>query len=62
MDVIVDKDVCIGCGICADKCPAIFALVNSLAVVKTAPKTAEDEKCCREAADDCPVDAIAIRE
>jgi len=61
MNISVDKDACIGCGICADKCPDIFELDGKLAIVKAKPSKA-DEACCRDAADSCPVEAIEIKE
>lgn len=61
MEIIIDAEECIGCGICADKCPDIFELDGKLTVVKAAPSKTE-EACCRDAAGNCPVDAIEIRE
>jgi len=61
MDIIIDKNACIGCGICADKCPDIFELDGKLAVLKIAPSKA-DAACCRDAAESCPVAAIEIKE
>ncbi len=60
-DIIIDKNKCIGCGICADKCPDIFELVGNVAVLKIAPAKA-DEACSRDAAESCPVAAIEIKE
>jgi len=62
MEVIINKHECVGCGICADKCPDIFELEDKLAIVKVQPSGQEQELCSREAADVCPVNAIAIKE
>jgi len=62
MEVIIKKDECVGCGICADQCPDIFMLEDKLAVVKVQPSGPEQELCSREAANACPVNAIAIKE
>ena len=57
----VDKDACIGCGVCAETCPEVFEMNNEdKAAVKANPVPGGREQACREAADTCPVDAIAV--
>ena len=60
MTVIVAKEVCTGCGICADVCPGIFELEGALAVIKVSPIPKREQTACRDAADSCPVCAIAL--
>lgn len=63
MKAIVDEDVCIGCELCADTCPAVFQMEDdgfSHVIVEIVP--AEHEDCARESADICPVTAIEIEE
>ena len=64
MKAIVKKDVCIGCGVCADTCPEVFTMDNEYNIAKTVidrvPVEVKDK--CREAAANCPVDAIVIEE
>ena len=62
MKAIVDQETCIGCGLCPDLCPDIFEMDGDKAVVKTETVPPEAAPSCREAADGCPVDAIAIDE
>lgn len=54
--VKVDKEKCIGCGLCASLSPKVFVMADDKAVVKQ-KETKED---CREAADSCPTQAIKI--
>ena len=60
MKAIVDKETCIGCGLCESTCPEVFLMEENVAVVKADPVPPEAEASCREAADGCPVQAIAI--
>jgi ferredoxin len=56
---IVDWDLCIGCGSCAELCPEVFQLRDEKAYV-IAPDKCEDCNC-QEAADICPVAAITMQ-
>lgn len=58
MKAIVDKDTCIGCGLCVNDCPDVFEMQGDKAVskVSTVPQSAEE--CCKTAAQNCPVQAI----
>jgi ferredoxin len=61
MKVIVDKNLCVGCELCAQICPAVFSMgPDSFAEAISGPVPAEQEASCREAAESCPVDAIEI--
>lgn len=63
MKVSVDPELCTGCGPCVDICPEIFELNDDeLAVVKVDQVPPAQHKSCREAADECPSEAIAIEE
>jgi len=61
MKAIVDESTCTGCGLCEEVCPVVFELVDDIAKVKTDPVPTEEEDNCREAAESCPVDAIAVQ-
>jgi ferredoxin len=67
MKAIVDQDTCTGCELCIETCPEVFEMQNDTAVAKVdvVPPEAEApeaEETCREAAEDCPVEAITIEE
>lgn len=60
MQASIDRDGCIGCGQCADICPAVFRMAeDELAEVYAAPAAAEED-AVREAADSCPVLVISV--
>jgi ferredoxin len=56
------NDDCTACGICADACPEVFELGDEKAIVKMDPVPEEYHDACREAAEDCPCEAIEIIE
>ncbi|VGO23397.1 ferredoxin [Pontiella sulfatireligans] len=62
MKATVDKDSCIGCGVCVQICDAVFEMDGDVARAKVEPVPAEAEAACREAAEACPVEAISIAE
>ena len=61
MKVTVTDD-CIACGLCCDMCPEVFGMGEEFAevLVEEVPEEAED--ACRQAAEDCPTEAIIIEE
>jgi ferredoxin len=61
MKAIVDEETCISCGLCPDLCPQVFEYAeNGKARAKVDIVPSEFEGDCRSAADQCPVQAIAI--
>lgn len=62
MKVKVDADLCTGCELCVDTCPDVFEMKDdvSQAKVEDVPEDLENE--VREAAEDCPVEAIIVEE
>jgi len=57
MKVSINKNKCIGCGTCVSVCNKVFELKDGKAFIR---KSADD-KCAKEAADICPVQAIKIQ-
>ena len=55
----VDKEKCIGCGVCVSICPSGFEMFEG----KAREKKAEIKKitCEKDAAEACPVNAISIK-
>lgn len=61
MKVIVDQDVCIGCGACQDICPAVFHLNDIIGKSEVIDEEAcEYAGCCEAAEENCPVEAISL--
>lgn len=58
MKVYVDKDICIGCGLCAGICPEVFEMDDDGKAVASGAVTEDNESAVQEAMDSCPVTAI----
>ncbi|NLY45019.1 MAG: ferredoxin [Tissierella sp.] len=63
MKAVVDRDACIGCGLCTTICPDVFEMDDEdIAIVIADPVPADNEAEAQEAADSCPTDAISIED
>ncbi len=60
MKVTVDADLCTGCELCTQTCPDVFEMDGDVAKAKVEEIPAGAEDCAKQAADDCPVEAIKI--
>jgi ferredoxin len=60
MKAMVDQDTCTGCGLCVSICPEVFEMEGDVAVAYADPVPEEAEEDCRQAAESCPVEAIAV--
>lgn len=61
MNVKIDREGCIQCGLCADTCPKVFRMSDEdgFAEVYAGPAEAEED-AVQEAADGCPTSVIHI--
>jgi ferredoxin len=63
MKAFIERNGCIGCGLCSDTCPEVFRMDSEgLAEVYTTPIPAEALATAKEAEDSCPVSVIMIEE
>lgn len=61
MKAKVDKDTCIGCGLCPDICPEVFHMDDDgKAEAIEADVPSGEEGTAKEAEGSCPVEAIAV--
>ncbi len=60
MKVKIDADLCTACGLCTDSVPAIFKMATDVAEVINPAVPANLEGAVRDAASDCPAEAIKI--
>jgi ferredoxin len=62
MKVSVDKDLCTGCGLCSETCPDVFELKDEVTHVKVEKVPENLIDAVKQAASECPVEAIKISE
>ncbi|MFH1678897.1 MAG: ferredoxin [Candidatus Omnitrophota bacterium] len=62
MKVKVSADICTGCTLCVQACPEVFSMKDDKAAVYVNVVPEEAEESCRNAAQECPVEAIKIVE
>ena len=61
MKAVVDKETCIGCGLCPNICPAVFDMDDDgKAVAQKEELNDSVVGKAQEAEDSCPVDAITV--
>jgi len=57
--VVVDKEKCIGCGLCVSLCPEVFELGED---GKSQVKNSQGTCNLEEVVESCPVEAITVEE
>jgi ferredoxin len=63
MKIIIDEDICIGCGRCEEICPAVFHVDEAIGKSRVIDEDACDYAgCCEAAEENCPVEAIKLEE
>jgi len=61
MEVKVNQDLCISCGLCVSNCPEVFSWnEDEKAEAVQEQVDPEMEDCVQDAADGCPTEAIEI--
>ncbi|KPK65300.1 MAG: hypothetical protein AMK73_03360 [Planctomycetes bacterium SM23_32] len=61
MKVEVTED-CIACGLCVDACPEVFEMGDEFAEVIVDNVPEEHRDAVRQAAEECPTEAIIVEE
>lgn len=56
----VNPEQCIACGVCVDTCPEVFSLESDVAEAIDGDIPDELVEATKEAAENCPVDAIEL--
>jgi len=60
MTVKIDPNLCTACGLCTDGVPQVFKMGKDVAEVINANVPAALENAVRDAASDCPAEAIIV--
>lgn len=62
MKARVNRETCIGCGMCVDICPKVFRMSDDKAAANPDAVPKDAEETCKQAAEGCPVGAIDVTE
>ncbi len=62
MKAVIDRNGCIGCGLCVDLCPEVFAMDSDGLAKVIGEVTDANKGQAKEAAHDCPSDVITIED
>lgn len=63
MKAKINRDDCIGCELCTQICPEVYAMDDEqIAIVIADPVPAAVEDTAKDAEDSCPTSAISIEE
>lgn len=60
MRAFVDPEICIGCTLCTQICAGVFQMQDDKAAAYSDPVPLGDHECARQAAEECPVQAITL--
>ena len=60
MKAEIDRDGCIGCGLCPSICPQVFQMADDGLAEVYAEITPDSEDAAQEAAQNCPVSVISV--
>ena len=60
MKAIVDKEACIGCGLCAQVSPDVYEMQDDKAIVKMEEIAEDKAQEAQTGSEQCPVNAIVV--
>lgn len=60
MKIKLDRELCIGCGLCEENIPELFKTGDYTAELKKEEAGEEFRKRLEETAEDCPAEAIEV--
>ena len=62
MKATIDRDGCIGCGVCVGVCPDVFRMADDGLAEVYAELNASTFESAKEAEENCPVSVIQVEE
>ncbi len=58
--VNINRNKCLGCGMCISLCPEVFEFKSGKSSLKVKASLEKYQSCIKESAQNCPVQAIKI--